>query len=110
MNTFSNKYFFSKVKNIPAKIKEGNLLSDVLRDVKFIPPVMVEIIKVGETSGNLTDVLNENADAFENAIDAKISALISLIEPILIVVIGVVISFMLVAVYLPIFSTVHIVD
>ena len=109
VETFSNRYFFSKIKDIPGKIKEGNLLSDVLRDISFVPPVLVEVIKVGETSGNLAEVLNENADAFENSIDARIGSLISLIEPILIVVLGVVIAFMLVAVYLPIFSTVHIV-
>ncbi len=109
VETFSNRYFFSKVKDIPVKIKEGNLLSEVLGEVNFIPPVMVEVIKVGESSGNLTHVLNEIADSFENSIDAKISSLISLIEPILIVVLGVVIAFMLVAVYLPIFSTVNIV-
>ncbi len=109
VETFSNKYFFAKIKDIPTKIKEGNLLSDVLKEVSFIPPTFIEVIKVGETSGNLTGVLNENADAFENSIDARISSLISLIEPILIVAIGAVIAFMLVAVYLPIFSTVHIV-
>jgi type IV pilus assembly protein PilC len=110
VDTFSNRYFYSKIKDIPDKIKEGNLLSDALREVKFIPPVFVEVIKVGETSGNLAGVLNENADAFENSIDAKISKFISLIEPILIVIMGVVVAFMLVAVYLPIFSTVHIVE
>ncbi len=109
VETFSNRYMFSKIKDIPTKIKEGNLLSEVLKEIKFVPPEMLEVIKVGETSGNLTDVLNENADAFENAIDAKINALISLIEPILIIVIGVVIAFMLVAVYLPIFSSVDII-
>ncbi|HLP57767.1 MAG TPA: type II secretion system F family protein [Candidatus Deferrimicrobium sp.] len=109
VRTFSNKYFFSKIKDIPVKIKEGNLLSDVLKDVDFIPPTLVEVIKVGETSGNLAGVLNENANAFENSIDARINTLISLIEPFLIVVMGGVIAFMLVAVYLPIFSTVHIV-
>lgn len=110
IETFSNRYFFAQIKDIPEKIKEGNLLSDVLKEVKFVPPILVEVIKVGETSGNLTGVLNENADAFENSIDAKISSLISLIEPALIVVMGLVIAFMLVAVYLPIFSTVHVVE
>lgn len=109
VETFSNRYFFAKIKDIPTKIKEGNLLSDVLKEVSFIPPTFIEVIKVGETSGNLTGVLNENADAFESSIDARISSLISLIEPLLIVAIGGVIAFMLVAVYLPIFSTVHIV-
>lgn len=109
VETFSNRYYFSKTKDIPGKIKEGNLLSDVLNEIDFIPQVLVEVIKVGESSGNLTDVLNTNADAFENSIDAKINSLISLIEPILIVIIGVVIAFMLIAIYLPIFGTVHIV-
>lgn len=110
VETFSNKYFFSKIKDIPLKIKEGNLLSDALKEVDFIPSTLIEVVKVGETSGNLAGVLNENANAFENSIDARINTLISLIEPILIVVMGGVIAFMLVAVYLPIFSTVHIVQ
>jgi type IV pilus assembly protein PilC len=109
VETFSNKYFFSKIKDIPVKIKEGNLLSDVLKEVDFIPPTLIEVVKVGETSGNLAGVLNENANAFENSIDARINTLISLIEPFLIVVMGGVIAFMLISVYLPIFSTVHIV-
>jgi len=109
IGTFTNKYFIWQVRHVNEKIKEGNLLSDVLEDVKFIPGVLVEVIRVGESSGNLTDVLNENADAFENSIDAKVNSLISMIEPILIVFLGVVIAFMLVSVYLPIFSTVDIV-
>ena len=109
VETFSNKYFRYQVREVPQKIKEGILLSDVLSEVNFIPGVLVEVIRVGESSGNLVDVLNENADSFENSIDAKISSLISLIEPILIVVLGLVIAFMLVSIYLPIFNTVNVV-
>jgi type IV pilus assembly protein PilC len=109
VETFSNKYFRYHVREVPKQIKEGKLLSDVLADVSFIPNVSVEVIRVGESSGNLVDVLNENADSFENSIDAKINSLISLIEPILIVVLGLVIAFMLVSIYLPIFNTVNIV-
>jgi len=107
--TFTNKYFIKQIKNVPEKIREGNSLSDSLEEVNFIPNVLVEVIRVGETSGNLVDVLNENADSFENSIDAKVNSLISMIEPILIVCMGVVIGFMLISVYLPIFSTVDIV-
>jgi len=109
VGTFSNKYFIKQMKEVPGRIREGILLSDVLEDVNFIPGVLVEVIRVGETSGNLTGVLNENADAFENSIDARVNSLISMIEPILIVFMGGVILFMLVSVYLPIFSTVDIV-
>lgn len=109
VGTFTNKYFIKQMKDVPEKIREGNLLSDSLEEVDFIPNVLVEVIRVGETSGNLVDVLNENADSFENAIDAKVNSLISMIEPILIVCMGVVIGFMLISVYLPIFSTVDVV-
>ncbi|MCP5048961.1 MAG: hypothetical protein GY940_17455, partial [bacterium] len=47
VDTFTNKYFIWQVRNVPEKIREGNLLSDVLEDVKFIPPVLVEVIRVG---------------------------------------------------------------
>jgi type IV pilus assembly protein PilC len=109
VGTFTNKYFTAQVKDAPEKIREGNLLSDVLAEVDFMPGVLVELIRVGESSGNLVDVLNENADSFENSIDAKVNSLISMIEPILIVCMGLVIAFMLVSVYLPIFSTVDVV-
>jgi len=109
VETFSNKYFIKQVRNVGTEIREGILLSDALSRVNFIPQVLVEVIRVGESSGNLEAVLNENADSFENSIDAKVNSLISLIEPILIVCMGIVIAFMLVSVYLPIFSTVDIV-
>jgi type IV pilus assembly protein PilC len=109
VGTFTNKYIIKQIKDVPEKIREGNLLSDSLEEVDFMPNVLVEVIRVGETSGNLVDVLNENADSFENAIDAKVNSLISMIEPILIVCMGVVIGFMLISVYLPIFSTVDVV-
>jgi type IV pilus assembly protein PilC len=109
VGTFTNKFFIKQIKDVPEKIREGNLLSDCLDEVSFIPNVLVEVIRVGETSGNLVDVLNENADSFENSIDAKVNSLISMIEPILIVCMGAVIGFMLISVYLPIFNTVDVV-
>lgn len=109
IETFSNKYFMLKVKDIPVKIKGGYLLSDVLKEVNIFPGIMVEVIRIGESSGNLVDVLDKNADFFESAIDSRINTLISLIEPILIIVLGFVIAFMLISVYLPIFSLVRVV-
>lgn len=109
IETFSNKYLFSQVKDVPEKIKEGNLLSDVFKDIGIIPGLMIEIIRVGESSGNLKDVLDKNADFFESLIDNKINSLVSIIEPIIIVVLGLVVGFMLISIYLPIFQTVKVV-
>jgi type IV pilus assembly protein PilC len=109
VETFSNRYFFIQVKDIASKIKEGNLLSDVLSEVDFIPGMMVEVVRVGESSGNLPEVLNKNADYYENAINLKVNTIISLIEPVLIIFLGLVIAFMLISVYLPIFQTIQVV-
>jgi type IV pilus assembly protein PilC len=109
IGTFSNKYFAKKIMDVPMKIKEGNLLSDVLEEVNFVPGIVVEIIRVGESSGNLEGVLDSNADFFENSIDTKVNTMVSLIEPILIIVLGLVVMFMLLAIYVPLFNMVNVV-
>jgi type IV pilus assembly protein PilC len=109
VETFSNRFFYLKIKNIPEKIRGGNVLSDVLEDVSFIPNMMTEIIRVGESSGNLIDVLDKNAEYYENSIDLKINSMTSLIEPILIIILGLVVAFMLMSVYLPIFQSIQVV-
>jgi type IV pilus assembly protein PilC len=109
VETFSNKYLFSKIRHIAEKIKEGNLLSQVLDEVDEVPKIMVEVVRVGDSSGNLPDVLNKNADFFETSIDTKINTIISLIEPVIIIVLGLVILFMLLSIYLPIFNTIRVV-
>ena len=109
VDTLGNRYLLKKAADVPRRIKEGNLLSAVLADVDYFPGMMVEVVKVGESSGNLIDVLNKNADFYENAIDMRINTLVSLIEPILIIGLGVVIAFMLISVYLPIFQTIQVI-
>lgn len=110
VETFANKYYYSQVRDVPEKIRQGNLLSDVLDGIAIIPRILVELIRVGETSGNLTTVLDESADYYERSIDNKINALISLIEPVIIIALGMVIAVMLVSVYLPIFSSIRIIQ
>lgn len=109
VETITNKFLFSRIRHIPDKIKEGNLLSQALDEVEEVPKIMVEVIRVGDSSGNLPEVLNKNADFFETSIDTKINTIISLIEPIIIIVLGLVILFMLLSIYLPIFNTIRVV-
>jgi type IV pilus assembly protein PilC len=110
VETFANKYYYSKVRAVPEKIRQGNLLSGVLEEIAIMPRILVEMIRVGETSGNLTAVLDESAEYYERSIDSKINALISLIEPVIIILLGMVIAVMLVSVYLPIFSSIRVVQ
>ena len=110
VETFANKFYYSQVRAVPEKIRQGNLLSEVLEEIAIIPRILVEMIRVGETSGNLTAVLDESAEYYERSIDNKINALISLIEPVIIIALGMVIAVMLVSVYLPIFSSIRIIQ
>jgi type IV pilus assembly protein PilC len=110
VETFDNKYYYSQVRAVPEKIRQGNLLSGVLEEIAIIPRILVELIRVGETSGSLMTVLDESAEYYERSIDIKISTLISLIEPVIIITLGLVIAMMLVSVYLPIFSSIRFVQ
>lgn len=110
VETFANKYYYSKMAAVPEKIRQGNLLSGVLEEIAIIPRILVEMVRVGETSGNLMAVLDESADYYERSIDNKINTLISLIEPVIIIALGLVVAMMLVSVYLPIFSIIRVVQ
>ncbi|MCU0276226.1 MAG: type II secretion system F family protein [Acidobacteria bacterium] len=110
IETFANRFHHAQVADIPEKIRQGNLLSAVLAERPVMPPILVEMVRVGESSGNLTAVLDESADYYEHALDSRINALISLIEPVIIIALGMVIALMLVSVYLPIFSTIRIIQ
>jgi type IV pilus assembly protein PilC len=110
VETFANKYYYSRMAGVPEKIRQGNLLSGVLEEIAIIPRILVEMVRVGETSGNLLTVLDESADYYERSIDSKINALISLIEPVIIIALGLVVAMMLVSVYLPIFSIIRVVQ
>ncbi len=110
VNTISNKYLFLQIKNIPVIIAQGKGLFQALQEVRFIPGLMLEMIQVGENSGNLATTLEETADHYEALFENRINTLISLIEPIIIILLGIVVSFMIVSIYLPIFSTIRVVD
>lgn len=110
IETFANRFHHAQVADIPEKIRQGNGLSAVLAEKPVMPRILVEMVRVGETSGNLTAVLDESADYYERILDNRINALISLIEPVIIIGLGIVIALMLVSVYLPIFSTIRVIQ
>jgi len=110
VETFANRYYYRQVRAVPEKIRQGNLLSAVLDEIAIMPRILVEMVRVGETSGNLTSVLDECADYYEHSLDNRINSLISLIEPVIIIALGMVIALMLVSVYLPIFSTIRVIQ
>lgn len=85
-------------------IKEGQTLSAPLTRAKVFPPMVVQMIDVGEETGALDTMLEKIADFYDDEVDAAVDALTALLEPILMVFLGVVIGFIVIAMYLPIFK------
>ena len=87
-----------------AKIAEGKNMADPLAETQVFPSMVVQMIAVGEQTGALDTMLNKIADFYEEEVDVAVSAMTSLLEPIMMVFIGGSVGTMIIAMYLPIFT------
>jgi len=85
-------------------VSQGGQVSEVLAANEFFPPMMKHMVKAGEATGNVDGMMNKIADFYDVECEATVSALTSLIEPILIVFLGVVVGGIVMAMFLPIFQ------
>jgi type IV pilus assembly protein PilC len=85
-------------------VREGKSLADALTATKVIPDLATEMISVGEQTGALPQMLNSVAEFFEEDVATALTAALALIEPAILIVMGVVVVFILISLYLPIFS------
>ncbi len=86
------------------KIREGRTMAEPLMETNVFPPMVVQMIGVGEQTGALDTMLNKIADFYEEEVDVAVAALTSLLEPLMMVFIGGIVGTILIAMYLPIFS------
>ena len=92
------------LQNAANQLVAGEPVWQSLKDVEDIPEDMVVLVRVGEESGRLSEALENLANSYDADTEDRMAAVGSLLEPILIVVIGLVVGFVLVAMYLPLFS------
>ncbi len=85
-------------------ISEGKTIAEPLQQTKVFPPMVVQMINVGEASGALDAMLGKIADFYDDEVDTTVDALSSLLEPILMVFLGGVIGYIVIAMYLPVFQ------
>lgn len=83
-------------------VREGESIADPLRRSGLFPPVVIQMVAVGEKSGELEKMLLKISDSFERSVDTRITALMSLLEPVIILVMGLVVGFIVIAIMLPI--------
>lgn len=103
-----NHFILRKSKQLPELIKDGKSLSESLSRIEFFPPLSLDMIRIGETSANLEGMLNDVSDYYDEKIQAKIDTFVSLIEPIVIIFMGLIVAAMLLSVYLPIFNIIRV--
>jgi len=87
-------------------IRSGQPLAPSLRETGVFPPMVVQMIAVGEKSGNLPEMLEKISDYYDTEVDSAITALTTVLEPALIIVMGIVIAGVLISMYLPMFEMV----
>lgn len=102
--TAGNKVIEEAIMVARQSISEGKTVSEPLGKTNVFPPMVVQMIAVGETTGALDAMLGKIADFYEEEVDAAVGALTALLEPMLMVFLGAIIGFIVVAMYLPIFK------
>jgi len=107
--TAGNKVVEKAVLQCRAAVTEGTTLAEPLRVSGVFPPMVTQMISVGEQTGALDAMLSKIADFYDDEVDTAVSTLTSLLEPIMIVFLGVVVGGLVVAMYLPIFKLVTLV-
>lgn len=102
--TAGNRLIEDAIMNARESIREGERISDPLKKSGVFPPMVVQMIAVGEETGNLDTMLAKIADFYDQEVDVAVKGLTSMIEPIVIVVMGIVIGGIVVAMFIPMFE------
>jgi type IV pilus assembly protein PilC len=105
--TAGNRVIQDAIMQSRASIAGGDTIAAPLQKSAVFPPMVISMIAVGEQTGGLDEMLSKIADFYDEEVDAAVSSLLSLLEPIMIVFLGVVVGGMVVAMYLPIFDMIN---
>jgi type IV pilus assembly protein PilC len=105
--TAGNRVIQDAIMQSRASIAGGDTIAAPLQKSAVFPPMVISMIAVGEQTGGLDEMLSKIADFYDEEVDAAVSGLLSLLEPIMIVFLGVIVGGMVVAMYLPIFDMIN---
>jgi type IV pilus assembly protein PilC len=103
-----NAWMIRRMEEVPDHIRNGEGLSDSLSQSETFPPLALDMVRIGENSANLQGMLGDMADFYDERVRGKIDTLVTLVEPVVIIVMGLVVAAMLLSVYIPIFNIIRI--
>lgn len=102
--SLANQYMAAELVNAGQQVREGRALAAAMSDSGAFPDVSIKMVEVGESTGALQEMLNSLADFYDEEIDTNLGRFVTLVEPILLVVMGLVIAGLLLALYMPLFN------
>jgi type IV pilus assembly protein PilC len=103
-----NAWIVRHMHEVPDRIRNGEGLSDALAQSGTFPPLALDMVRIGESSANLQGMLGDMADFYDERVRARIETLVTLVEPVVIILMGLAVAAMLLAVYIPIFNIIRI--
>jgi type IV pilus assembly protein PilC len=99
-----NRHMGREMELVAQRVREGQGFASTLLDRKVVPDVAIKMIEVGESTGALQEMLNSLADFYDEEIDTNLGRFVTIIEPALLVIMGIVIAGLLLSLYLPLFN------
>jgi type IV pilus assembly protein PilC len=102
--TAGNHVLEKAMEDVVESVKQGGQIAAPLRNAPIFPPMVAQMIAVGEETGGLDNMLTKVADFYEDEVAAAIKALTSILEPVMIVLVGAIVGFIVVAMYMPMFK------
>lgn len=102
--SMSNRYLSGELEDVRRRVQEGQSFAAAMRERASFPDVAVKMIEVGESTGALQEMLNSLADFYDEEIETNLSRFITLVEPLLLVVMGIIIAGLLLSLYMPLFN------
>ena len=103
-HSVNNSTMAGILRKVKDEVREGKPLSATLEKSGFFEPMVIQMISVGEETGGLDNMLNRIADFYDQEVDTAVKGLTSMIEPIIIIVLGVVVGTIVIAMFMPMFS------
>ena len=102
--TAGNAVVEKAMADVIESVKSGGSIADPLKDTPIFPPMVAQMIAVGEETGNLDAMLSKVADFYEDEVAAAVKALTSILEPVMIILVGGIVGFIVIAMYMPMFK------
>jgi type IV pilus assembly protein PilC len=104
VRSMSNRFLAREMEIVRVQVQEGRAFAEALRDRGALPDVAVKMVEVGESTGALQEMLNSIADFYDEEIETEVGRFLTLIEPVLLIVMGVIIAVVILSLYMPIIS------